>query len=100
MCCFFTALFLLGPRAAIFIWWLLQPVRWNSAFDTFIVPLLGFIFLPWTTLIYVVVQPGGLTGLDVFWVGLGVVIDVLKWAGGAWGNRGQIQSSYYERFPR
>ena len=100
MCCFFTALFLLGPRAAIFIWWLLQPVRWNSAFDTFIVPLLGFIFLPWTTLIYVVVQPGGLTGLDVFWVGLGVVIDVVQWVGGAWGNRSGIQNQYYERFPR
>jgi len=100
MCCFFTALFLLGPRAAIVIWWLLQPVRWNAAFDTFIVPFLGFIFLPWTTLIFVAVEPGGIEGFDIFWIGLGVVIDVVQWAGGAWGNRGQIQSSYYERFPR
>ena len=26
-------------------------------------------------------------------------VDIVQWAGGAWGNRGQIQSTYYGRFP-
>jgi hypothetical protein len=100
MCCFFTALVLLGPRAAILIWWFIQPVRWSAAFDSFIVPFLGLLFLPWTTLIYVVVQPGGVEGFDIFWIGLGVAVDIVQWVGGAWGNRTQIQSTYYERWPR
>ena len=26
-------LFLLGPRAAIIIWWIAQPGRWDAAFS-------------------------------------------------------------------
>ena len=55
MCCFFTTLLLLGPRAGILIWWLVNPVRWQATFPSFIWPLLGFIFVPWTTLMYVLV---------------------------------------------
>ena len=98
MCCLFTALVLLGPRAVIVIWWLFEPLRWNAAFDTFIVPFLGFLFLPWTTLTFVAVSPGGLEGLDVVWVGLAVVIDVAQWLGGAWGTRAQIQTTYRTRY--
>ena len=53
MCCLITSLFLLGPRAAILVWWLIEPVRWNATFDTFLWPLLGFLVLPWTTPTYV-----------------------------------------------
>jgi hypothetical protein len=48
MCCFFTALVFLGPRAGILIWWLINPIRWQATFTNFIWPLLGFIFVPWT----------------------------------------------------
>ena len=90
MCCFFTTLVLLGPRAAILIWWLAQPVRWQAAFDTWIWPLLGFIFVPWTTLMYVLVAPGGVAGFDWVWIALAVVADVAMWGGGAYGNRDRI----------
>ncbi len=46
MCCFFTTLVLLGPRAAILIWWLVNPIRWQLAFTNFIGAILGCIFLP------------------------------------------------------
>jgi hypothetical protein len=59
MCCLFTVLVFLGPRAGILVWWLLQPARWNAAFTSFIWQLLGFIFVPWTTIMYVLVFPGG-----------------------------------------
>ena len=90
MCCFFTTLLLLGPRAAILIWWLINPVRWQATFDTWIWPLLGFIFVPWTTLMYVLVAPGGVIGFDWVWIALAVVADIGMYAGGGYGNRDRI----------
>ena len=39
MCCLLAALFAFGPRAAILVWYVVEPVRWNQAFDTFLWPL-------------------------------------------------------------
>jgi hypothetical protein len=97
MCCLFTVLALLGPRAAILVWWLLDPLVWQRAFDTFIWPFLGFLFLPWTTLMYVLVYPGGVNGLDIVWLGLAFAFDLFNWGGGAFGNRRQIDT-YYRRW--
>ena len=91
MCCFFTALVFLGPRAGILIWWLINPARWQAAFDSLIWPLLGFIFLPWTTLMYVLVVPvDGIVGFDWIWLGLAVLADISMYAGGGYGNRDRI----------
>lgn len=90
MCCFLTSLFLLGPRAAILVWWLLNPVRWQVTFDTFIWPLLGFIFLPWTTLMYVLVAPGGIVLFDWILLALAVLADIAMYAGGGYGNRSRF----------
>ena len=92
MCCFFTILLFLGPRFAGIVWWLIQPARWNLAFDTFIIPILGIIFLPWTLLMYVIVAPGGLTGLEWVFVGLMLVFDIGSYVGGGWGNRSRFGS--------
>ena len=62
MCCAVAILFAFGPRAAILVWWLIEPIRWGAAFDTFLWPFLGFLVLPWTTLMYVAVAPAGSTG--------------------------------------
>jgi hypothetical protein len=43
MCCFLTSMVLLGPRAAILVWWLLQHARCELAFNSLFWPLLGFI---------------------------------------------------------
>ncbi len=90
MCCFFTSLLLLGPRAGILIWWLLDTTRWQLAFTNFIWGILGFIFLPWTTLMYVIVFPGGIVGFDWIWLGLGVLADIGSHVGGAYTNRERI----------
>lgn len=87
MCCFFTALVLFGPRLAILVWWLVNQARWTLAFDTWIWPLLGFIFAPWTTIMYMIVFPGGVTGFDWIWLGLGILADLGSYAGGGYGNR-------------
>jgi len=87
MCCFFTALVLFGPRLAILIWWLIDPARWNAAFNSFIWALLGFLFLPWTTIMYVLVFSGGITGFDWIWLALGLFADISSYTGGGYGNR-------------
>jgi hypothetical protein len=90
MCCLVTALALLGPRAAILVWWALQPARWSLAFNSLFLPLLGFVFLPWTTLAYVLVAPGGVIGLDWFLLAVALLADVAWWSGGAFGNRNRM----------
>ena len=93
MCCVVAALFTLGPRAAILFWWLVQPVRWEQTFDTFLWPFVGFLILPWTTLMYVLVYPAGINGFDYVWLGIGVAMDVFSWAGGGYTNRDRIPTS-------
>jgi hypothetical protein len=38
--CLFFVLLLAGPRIGIVFWWLINPDRWDNAFDSFIWPLL------------------------------------------------------------
>jgi hypothetical protein len=94
MCCVFTLLLLLGPRFAGAMWWLLQPARWVGAlgaFQNWLWPLLGIIFLPWTTLMYVIVAPGGINGLwEWLFIGLALIADIGSYTGGGYGNRKRI----------
>jgi hypothetical protein len=70
-----------APRVVLLIMWIVGP-RVSAAFDTFIVPLLGLIFLPYTTIMYVLVwSPAtGVYGWDWLWIALGVWLDVMKWS--------------------
>jgi hypothetical protein len=90
MCMFFTVL-LAGPRAGVLLWWLINPGRWDAAFDTWIWPALGFIFLPWTTLLFVAVAPfGNVANWDWLWLGLAFFLDVASWGSSGYGNRGRV----------
>ena len=87
MCLLLAIFVLLGPRALIFFWWLVEPQRWAITFQTAFVPIIGFLFLPWTTIMYVLVFPGGIEGLDWLWLGIGLAVDVASYGSSAWGNR-------------
>ena len=93
MCCAVAFLAILGPRAAILVWYLLEPARWAAAFDTWLVPLLGFVLLPWTTLMFVLVAPFGIDGFDWIWLGIGLVADLASYGGCGYTNRGRYRSS-------
>ena len=82
MCLVIFAL-IFSPRLVMVIWWLLDMARWSAAFDNVLVPILGFILGPWTTLMYVLVAPGGVTGIDWLWLGVAVVVDLGSLGGGA-----------------
>jgi len=87
MCCFFTTLLFFGPRLAFLIYWLVPVGRLKVAvtFNTWIWPLLGLIFLPWLTLMYVIVFP--VVGFDWVWLGLALLADITSYAGGAYKRR-------------
>lgn len=93
MCCLVTWLALLGPRAALFMWWIVQPARWELAFGGWLWPVAGFLLAPWTTLTYVAVAPGGMVGFDWLLLALGVFLDIAMWSSSAWGNRGRVAGS-------
>jgi hypothetical protein len=73
-----------GPRLAILVYWLWRPLVVQSTFQTWIWPLLGLIFLPWTTLMYLLVYgANGIIGFDWVWLGLAVVLDIASYSGNA-----------------
>ena len=82
MCCFITALFLFGPRLAILVWWIYSPSYINTLFQNWIWPLLGWLFLPWSTLMYMTVAGGGIAGFDWIFLGLGVFAYIATYFGG------------------
>jgi hypothetical protein len=80
MCCLALTAGFIGPRVALFIWWIFGD-KVDAAFSTWAWPLLGLIFLPWTTLAYVIAwQPGGIHGnLDILLIAVGVTLDILTY---------------------
>jgi hypothetical protein len=85
MGCLFALMAGIFPRLALFILWVARPARIDAAFDTFLVPLLGIIFLPFATLMYALLYtPGrGLIGWDWFWVIVAAILDIGHWAASA-----------------
>ena len=78
MGCLFALFAGIFPRLGLFIVWILRPNLVDAAFSTWIFPLLGIIFLPFATLMYVILYtPGvGLIGFEWFWVILAAILDV------------------------
>ena len=91
MACLFAILAASFPRLALLFVWLFTPLV-NRAFDTFLVPLIGIVFLPFTTLMYVFAYiPGiGLTGWGWFWVFLGVLLDMAAYGSSVATNRERV----------
>jgi hypothetical protein len=86
-----TVLVFFGPRLAILVWWLIQPLRFDQALDDrWLLTILLWLFLPWTLLMYLFVFPGGLVGFDWVILILGLLADIASYSGGFWGNRNQV----------
>ena len=86
-CCLFAVLLAGAPRIAFLLWWLFQPARINHTFSTIIWPLVGVLFLPWTTIMYVIVYPGGINGLDWLFLALALAVDIGTYVGNGQANR-------------
>ena len=90
MCCMLTSLVFFGPRLAILIWWLISPIYVGAAFQSWLLTLLAWLFIPWTVLMYLIVYPGGIVGFDWVILILGILADIASYSGGVYGNRNQI----------
>jgi hypothetical protein len=66
------------PRIALVMFWIARPDRMDETFTTVIWPVLGIIFLPFTTVMYVLLYTPviGVTGSDWWWIALAVVLDL------------------------
>jgi hypothetical protein len=93
MGCLLVVLAAFFPRIAAIIFWIARPERFTAPFDgSWLWPLLGIIFLPFTTLLYVLMWlPGvGLSSWDWLWLGLAVLLDISHWVGSGYANRDRV----------
>lgn len=81
MPCLVALFALISPRLALFL--ILIFSGWlGQAFDSWIIPVLGFFLLPWTALAFVVmyrIDPPGVDGFDWFIVVLAFVVDLASY---------------------
>ncbi len=78
MGCLVVLFALISPRLALFAIWLFSDLL-SRAFDGWLVPLLGFFLLPWTTLAYAVMWSASsnrVSGFEWFIVILSFTIDL------------------------
>ena len=88
-----TALVSTFSRIMLLCVWIARPVMMNATFSSFILPCLGFLFLPFTTLMYVFLMQGvgAIQGLDWLWLFLAVIMDIASIGAAGYSNR--------DRFP-
>ena len=81
--------------------WIARPAMMNATFSTFILPCLGFMFLPFTTLMYVFLMQGvgTIQGLDWLWLFLAVVLDIASIGGAGAANRNRTPVGYPGSYP-
>ena len=92
MACLFALLAVSAPRLAFLFMWVFTPLV-DRAFNTFVGPLLGLAFLPFTSIMYVILYtPGiGVVGWEWLWIVLAFIVDLMAYAGSAASNRQQIE---------
>ena len=68
----------IGPRFALLLVWIFDSNRVDAAFSTWVWPLLGLLFFPWTTLCYLIVwgPVNGVSGGGWVLVAFGVFLDL------------------------
>jgi hypothetical protein len=84
MPCLIALFALISPRLALLFVAIFSNMI-DRAFDGWVVPILGFFLLPWTTLAYVVMWDVGtreVSGFEWFIVGLAFLVDLGSYFGG------------------
>jgi hypothetical protein len=88
--CFAALLALISPRLALFFIFVFSDLL-SRAFDSWVLPLLGFFILPWTTLAYAWMLDAGpglrVEGWEWIVLGLAVLFDLGSLLGGSRSRR-------------
>lgn len=84
-CCLVSLFALVSPRLALIVLWIFGDLL-SRAFDSWLLPLIGFFVLPWTTLTYAALWDWSsghhVHGIDWFFVGLAFIVDATSVIGG------------------
>ncbi len=80
MGCFIVVLAFIGPRIALAFTWIFTSLV-SRAYDQWVVPVIGFVLLPWTTLVYAIAYaPGrGVSAFGWLLVAIALLADVNSW---------------------
>jgi hypothetical protein len=78
------------PRFILLVGWSNDPTYWESLFGSSLWLLGGFLFLPWTTVIWGLAEPNGLSLLNLIFLGCAFLLDLATWGIGALASRKQV----------
>jgi hypothetical protein len=83
--CLLLLIVLLFPRITLAVMWLTSTYLQRAFHGGLLIPVLGFIFLPLTTLVYAWELNSGMPteGLNLVWLLIAVIIDLGGLGGGA-----------------
>jgi hypothetical protein len=94
----------LAPRLVLILAWIFSD-RWDAVWGgDILMPLLGVIFLPYTTIMYLLAWSpslaggGGIEGWDWMWILLGLLLDIWKWSQ-MWQNRKEAAKQTEQYYP-
>jgi hypothetical protein len=81
MPCLIALFALISPRLALFAIWVFSNLL-SRAFESWVVPLIGFFLLPWTTLAYAIMWDSSnrVNGFEWFVVALGFLFDLASYS--------------------
>jgi hypothetical protein len=93
MGCLLVLLSAFAPRLVVVFAWIARPAYFDAVFDTWIFPLIGLIFLPFTTLMWLFLgaPPEEVQGFDWLWIAFAVMLDLGHYAS-SYAQRGRVQS--------
>jgi hypothetical protein len=85
MPCFLLLAILLFPRVVLACMWFFTTYLQRAFHDGLLIPVLGFIFLPITTIVYAWELNSGMPteGINLLWLLLAVIADLGGLGGGA-----------------
>ena len=93
-CCLGVLLLAGAPRLALLLWWFMDPARIGATFrgwsttvgsitaPSWIWPVIGLLLVPWTTVAFIFVSPGGLTTLEWAVLVIALLMDLSTSGGG------------------
>jgi hypothetical protein len=83
------------PRLAVLFIWLARPAAFDAAIGSALIAVLGILFLPFTTLTYVLLWTAtGLSGFDWVWLFLAFLIDLGMLGSSGYANRDRAGGFY------
>jgi hypothetical protein len=94
VCCLALVAGFIGPRIAFALLWIFDTSRIDAAFSSWVWPLLGLLFFPWTILLYTLAwgPVNGVHGAGWIAVVIGVFLDLATYSARAAQSRYQTRS--------